>query len=305
MAGWKVASATRKLIFKDKGLLAYPIISAFLILIDAGVAFAVWLFVQFLTAGAGLALANAQHTTTVTLWGELLIPTSILVFVLFAVLADFTSVLFLLAMLLSFREFSMKGQKMGMSQALSQAMQYKNVIIKWSIFWTFVILPIEIIEGVISGKKKSHLVSRLVFRFLVNTTLAIALMFVFPIMLDDKVGPIEAMKRSVSTFVGRFGNTVGGLIYTDLYPLLLMLLGLVVIVAAILYVPAPFNVALASVGIIIWGFALVLKDCTMNAFKLILYDAKEGRPLPEGFSQDMIAGAFKQQQQPPSSPGSI
>ena len=97
--GWKLGSATRKLIFGDKGLLVYPIIGGIITFL-----LALALFVPL-----ALTISSASNTLIVA------------AVILFGFLSTFVSVYFLVALLLAFRQYSKTGKKMAMLNALSQA----------------------------------------------------------------------------------------------------------------------------------------------------------------------------------------
>ena len=115
--GWKLGSATRKLIFGDKGLLVYPIVGGIITFLLALV-----LFVPLV-----LTIATASNT---------LILAAV---ILFGFVSTFVSIYFLVALLLAFRQYSRTGKKMAMGDALAQASQYWVQILEWAVFYTIIV----------------------------------------------------------------------------------------------------------------------------------------------------------------------
>ena len=265
--GWKLGSATRKLIFGDKGLLVYPIIGGIITFL-----FALALFVPLV-----LTISTASNT--------LILATVIL----FGLISTFVSIYFLVALLLAFRQYSRTGKKMAMGDALSQASQYWVQILEWAVFYTIIVTILRAIESRIQG------IGGFLIGVIGSMALALATIFVVPSIIDNKTGPIKSIESSVKMITKNFGATFGGIVYSDLYALMFTIPGIILFIAGIIIAFGAFvpGIALAIVGIVLFVFGMMLNYVTSNAFILILYDYVNTGKLPKGFTKEMMDKAIR------------
>ena len=265
--GWKLGSATRKLIFGDKELLVYPIIGGIITFLLALV-----LFVPLV-----LTIATASNT---------LILAAV---ILFGFLSTFVSIYFLVALLLAFRQYSRTGKKMSMGNALSQASQYWVQILEWAVFYTIIVTILRAIESRIQG------IGGFLIGAIGSMALALATIFVVPSIIDNKTGPIKSIENSVKMITKNFGSTFGGIIYSDLYALMFVIPGILLFFLGIIIAFGAFipGIALAIVGIVLFVFGIMLNYVTSNAFILILYDYVNTGKLPKGFTEEMMDNAIR------------
>lgn len=130
---------------------------------------------------------------------------------------------------------------------------------------------------------------------LIGTGWAVAVYFVVPILVSEKIGPITAVKRSVAIIKKTWGEAlvaeVGfGLLYTiTSFATLAFLMA-----AAMLFEPYPV-ISLSIIAISMTYVVLsILVFLTLGSIlKAALYTyAVEGK-LPDAFDEDLIKGAFK------------
>ena len=270
--GWKLASETRKLIFGDKELLLYPILSALVTVLLAAA-----IFIPTFFSG----LFNS--------W------TVIFVVILFYVVVGFASTYILMALLVAFRSYT-KGKRISMGEAFSIVRPYTKLILEWAIFYTILVMILRAIESRFGG------IGRLLIGSIGSLAIATATLFAVPIILDKKVGPIAAVEESVKTIVHHFGNTFGGIVYSDLYGIAFFFLGVLVGIGFVFAGAVTGSIAVAIIGIVVIAiplavFGIIISYVTSNAFKLILYDYINGGALPKGFSKEMMESAAKQRKQ--------
>jgi hypothetical protein len=272
--GWKTASAVRKLVFKDKELFVYPILSVIVVILEAVIVFGTLIF-AVAPAGGGL--------NTVTF---------IVALFIFYVLVYFTGTYFIMAMLIAFRSFA-GGKKIGFGDAFGQTAPYAGLILEWALFYSVLVMILRAVESRLKG------IGRILVGSLGALAISTATLFAIPIILDKKVGPIKAVEGSISFIKDNFGSTFGGLIYADLYGMLISLIGIVILVAGVLllmssggqgYIPATAWIALGAgaIGLMVIVIGSLVSSVTMNAYKLILYDHFNGGKMPAGFTEDMF-----------------
>ncbi len=264
--GWKLGSATRKLIFNDKGLLLYPVTGGILALLLALALF--------------LPLLFALSTSSIFIIAAVII---------FGFLSTFVSVYFLVALLIAFRHYSTTKKKISMADALSKASQYWVQILEWAVFYTIIITILRAIESRIQG------IGRLLVGAIGSMALSLAIMFVVPSIIDNNTGPIKSIENSIKIITKNFGSTFGGIIYSDLYALLFIIPGVLLFVVGIAALTASTisGAVIMVLGIVIAVFGMMLNYVTSNTFLFILYDYVQTGKLPEGFTKDMMDNAIR------------
>lgn len=265
--GWKLGSATRKLIFGDKGLLVYPIIGGIVTFL-----FALALFVPL-----ALTISSASNILIAA------------VVILFGFLSTFVSVYFLVALLLAFRQYSKTGKKMAMADALSQASQYWVQILEWAAFYTVIVTILRAIESRVQG------IGGLLIGVIGSMALALATIFVVPSIIDNKTGPVKSIENSVKMITKNFGATFGGIVYSDLYALMFTVPGILLFIAGIIvaFASAIPGIALITLGIALAVFGIMLNYVTSNTFIFILYEYVNTGRLPKGFTKEMMDNAIR------------
>ena len=264
--GWKLGSATRKLIFNDKELLLYPVTGGILALL-----FALALF---------LPLLFTLPTSSISI---------IAAAIIFGFISTFISVYFLVALLIAFRQYSTTKKKISMADALSKASQYWVQILEWAVFYTIIITILRAIESRIQG------IGRLLVGAIGSMALSLAIMFVVPSIIDNNTGPIKSIENSIKIITKNFGSTFGGIIYSDLYALLFIIPGVLLFVVGIAALTASTisGAVIMVLGIVIAVFGMMLNYVTSNTFLFILYDYVQTGKLPEGFTKDMMDNAIR------------
>lgn len=288
--GFKTANATRKLVFGDKELFAYPVASVILSIIFAALILGSLFFMLLIGALSGLS-------------GAALVVIVIIVLYLLYLVVFFIGTYFTMAMLIAFREYA-KGtkQKISFSESLRRTAPYLKLIIEWSLFYTAIATLLHIIEGAINrlgGRYgiSGFIVSRLITGAM-NLALAAAVAFSLPVIIDEKTGPITTIKTSTKFIISNFGETFGGLIFTEIFGILIAIVGVVFIIAgAYVFFATGAVVAVAAIlaiiGVILVIFGVVLRYVLFNCFKLILYDYKTRKTMPKGFDSKLLDSSVK------------
>lgn len=271
-AGWALGKQVRKLVFSDHDLVLYPILSAVVIFAEMFAIFAS----LFIFSGFNPNVSSVAY---------------IVALFLFYLVSTFTSTYILVALLLAFRAYA-SGHKISMGEAFSQTAQYAKLILEWAIFFSIILLIVRLIE------QRLGAIGRIIFGLAAGIAIGIATIFVVPVIIDNKVGPIKAMKQSAEFFVRNFGKTFGGFIYSDLYNLMFIGSGILLIVLGALVAGASgiLGVAVIIFGFILMVFGMIMNFLTLNVFKLILYEYMNGKPLPNGISEELVKNAVKKKQ---------
>ena len=285
--GWRLSSQVRKKIFSDKALLYYSVLSAIIIIAEASVIFGSFLFINIGTFAAASSSSSASSSSL----SNAQTADFIVLLFLFYVISSFTSAYMLMALYIAFKSYS-NGVKIGIGQAIGEASAYVGVLLEWAVFYSIIIMLIRMLEARFRG------VSGALFGFLASATLSIGLMFAFPVIYEQKTGPLTAMKLSAKTFISHFGSSVGGIAYSDLYGLMIILLGVVIFIAMIGVAAVVPSISLGAVlagvvALVIFIVAgAVIASTTSSIFKLVLYDYASGRGLPDWLDENLVKSAL-------------
>ncbi|BCS91312.1 MAG: hypothetical protein ARM1_0769 [Candidatus Micrarchaeota archaeon] len=275
VAGWRIASKIRKEIFKDKKLLLYPIASAIVVILEF-----ILIVASFFIVSISQAPTQAGVSPLVYI---------VLLFI-FYVISSFTSAYFLMAFYIAFDEH-LKGNNISLSEALSKAKDYGSVLLKWSLFYSTVILIIRIIESRLRG------ISRIILGLAAGMALWAGLIFAFPIIYEKKLDPISAVKESAETLVKAFGSTISGIAYSDLYGIGMMLIGFLVLITSAIASGLLNSSIFLAIGLILFSVFIILgaivSSTTFNAFRLLLYKYVSSGQLPAILDEDTIKQAIR------------
>ncbi len=276
-AGWHLASLVRKSVSRDKGLFYYPLVSG----IVAIAMFAFTFFSLFVT----IPLNFSGPTLAIY----------VLSLLLAYVIVGFLSTMILLAMLIAYRAHN-SGNPISMRTAFAQAWSYRKPAVEWALFYTLLVVVLRIIESRFRG------IGQIAIGAIGSMMIAIATFFAIPSILDNRSGPIKAVKESVGTIKRSFGQTFGGVAYIDLYTLIFTLSGVLLFIAGLVLLSVlPLIIAafLIVVGILLIALGIVLNYTYMNILKLIIFDYVNGKGLPEGFNEQDIKSAIKKKRSRP------
>ena len=261
-AGWKLGGAVRKLIFEDKKLMVFPIIAAVVILVETIAIF------------ASLFLFGAGNSSPIIAW-----------LLVYYVVVYFTSTYVLVAMLIAFRSFGAK-KPVGFVEAFSKTSGYLVQIFEWAVFESIVTMIIRVIE------QRLGYVGAAIFGLAASIAMGTATAFAIPVIVDKKMGPIGTLKESTNFIINNFGKTFGGLIYSELYSLIFIVVGVLMVILGLFTLGV-----LAVVGIALIVFGGMMNYLISNVYRFILYDYMNGGKLPEGITDDMVKSSVKKQAQ--------
>ena len=266
--GWAIGKATRKLVFEDRDLFMYPLVSALAVVLEV--------VAIFLPSALFLNNPALQYYNLLSLFAVYMVVT-------------FTSTYIIMAMFIAFRSF-ISGKKISFGEAFSQVKPYAALILEWSIFYSIVLIAVRILESRLRG------IAGLFLGAALSIALSLSTLFVVPVILDEKLGPIAALKSSASFIIKNFGQSFGGLIYADLYSLAIAAVGILIVFAGLasaLFVNFFLGVVIGIVGFSVFVIGIMIGYLLSNLFKLILYDFIKYDRIPKGFTGDMLKSSTR------------
>lgn len=271
--GRTIVESSRALLKQDRSLTFLPLIGGFCSLL------------------ASLPLVLAQ----VVFSGQ-----SALQYVLYAltVLVGTTITTFFAVALAAGATARMDGEDPTYSSCVGTAARNLGSIVQWALFATTVGLILRVIESKLSG------LASLVLRVAGDAAFAAASYFVVPMLVHERIGPIDALKKSATT-VGaqwrkalRFNLRLGLLTVFTYFATGALLVASILNLAGVLSANQVSNVefirgvafVVASVVVLVWSlfhiYALSIYGRTA------LYRFAVGRPVP-GFSTEALRNAAK------------
>jgi hypothetical protein len=158
--------------------------------------------------------------------------------------------------------------------------------------WAFVSATVGMLLKAIENahEKAGEIVSALL-----GTAWTVITFFVVPILVVEKVGPIDAVRRSLSLLKQTWGEALVGRVGLGLFKLLLMLPGfLVALLGAALCAgnSAVLGVVLIGVGVL-YLLAVAAVGAALDAIFLgALYQYAAYQTVPAGFDAAAVQGAF-------------
>jgi hypothetical protein len=130
---------------------------------------------------------------------------------------------------------------------------------------------------------------------LLGTVWSVMTFFVVPVLVVEKVGPVEAVSRSVAllkrtwgeALVGRMG--IGFVLFLLALPILLVFLAGGYLLAAGM---VPVGVAMLVAGGVLLLIYLAVSSALHTILLAALYQYAADNRVPQGFEREMFAGAF-------------
>ncbi len=272
--GWSLAKQSLKVLRLDKELLVFPLLSGVACLLVMA-SFAVPLY---LTG----AMENFAEENTGTATKAIGIATGFLYyFINYFIIIFFNSALVACAII------RLKGGDPVVSDGIGAAMARLPQIAGWALVAATVGMILKAIES------RSERVGQIVTSLL-GMAWTIVTFFVVPVLVVEKTGPVEAIKRSTAIMKKTWGESLAANFGIGLITFVGMLVGFALIVPGgmLLQSSAWLGGVLIATGIL-WILAVSLIASALNSIlvaALYIY-AAEGKP-PEHFDSEMIHKAF-------------
>ncbi|MDE1856574.1 MAG: hypothetical protein KGH98_00655 [Candidatus Micrarchaeota archaeon] len=263
--GWMLGGAVSRMVYKDKKLLVYPSIAVLLSTLLTLVVF------------APLAISPQ---------GPGALGVVLLLIVWYVLIGTITFYLDM-ALLIEFRG-DYGGKKVGVRSALAQALGYMPYVAAWAIVYGLIMIVLDYVESLVRGYGGAG--AGAIFGIFAGFSVNAALLFVFPAIFEDRLGPIEAIKKSVDIVKRRFGQTFAGFAFTVLYALAFRVIGILIIVFAFLFLSGfgAIELVVLIIGLVVFGLGWVFANTFRMVLSLIVYDYLNGKPLPDGIDKQML-----------------
>lgn len=245
--GWRLAKLSLRVVRKDKELLLFPIIAGLImVLIVTGFILGIIFSLGF----SGIAEGSAPY---------LILAGVVVMYILMYFVAIFFQVAIIGCAMIRLD---------GGDPTLKDGFRIGRENIGRIFAWTLIAATVGLILS--SLQQRSGIIGRIVIGF-VGAAWSLATFFVLPVLVFEKVGPVQAMKRSISLFRKSWGETIVGGIGLGLIFVLAGLLGLLPIVIGLVI----GGITGALVGLIVaffyWIALAILASAASSVLNAALY----------------------------------
>lgn len=276
--GFSLARSSWAVLVKDKHLIVFPIISGILFLIVLG-SFAVPL-ATLVDWDAVQKQANANN-------GRLPVWFYPVAFAFY--FCTYFVIIFCNSALISCAMLRFNGQEPSVGDGFRMAMARLPQIFAWALVSATVGMLLKVIEN--AHEKVGYYVS-----MILGAAWSIMTFFVVPVLVVEKTGPIEAVKRSIAILRKTWGEALVGRLGLGLFLFLLFIPVIVLFIAGGLMLAnamVPAGIAVLVVAVI----ALLLHSAISSALNTILlaalYHYAADDRVPDGFDRHTFESAFQ------------
>ncbi len=277
---FRLAKSSWDVLFHNKKLVAFPIISGIACLI--------------VMASYAIPLAILAHNGQIQMDenGRPPLWTYPLAFAFY--FCNYFVIVFCNSALISCALMRFNGQQPTLGDGFRAAASRLPQIVAWSFVSATVGVLLKVIEN--ANDKVGEIVSAVL-----GTAWSVVTFFVVPVLVVEKVGPFAAISRSVQILKKTWGEALVGGLGLGFFKFLLICLGLLLLVPGIvLLVMSQGAGPLLLTGFVVLGFGIfgLLMLCAAAAaldtiFLAALYQYAAFDKVPEGFSADTMARAFQ------------
>jgi len=264
--GWKISMNSFKILKANKQLIIFPVLSGISLLLLIGS------FFTAIYAASGWNFDNLNGTSPVI---------NYLVMFLFYVVNYFIVVFFNMA-LIHCTHLYFKGEEVTVQKGLQFSMSRLGVIFSWAIFAATVGTILRAIQ------ENSGALGKIITG-IIGIVWSVTTFFVVPVIAYEKLGPIDAFKRSSQLMKQKWGESLGATFSFSIIQLLAMFLLAIPLFAIGALIHPLAGVALAIPGAFI---ILAVMSAAQTIFVSAVYHDVTGDPT-EHFNQQMIDNLFQ------------
>ena len=264
--GWKISMNSFKILKANKQLIIFPVLSGISLLLLIGS------FFTAIYAASGWNFDNLNGTSPVI---------NYLVMFLFYVVNYFIVVFFNMA-LIHCTHLYFKGEEVTVQKGLQFSMSRLGVIFSWAIFAATVGTILRAIQ------ENSGVLGKIITG-IIGIVWSVTTFFVVPVIAYEKLGPIDAFKRSSQLMKQKWGESLGATFSFGIIQLLAMFLLAIPLFAIGALIHPLAGVALAIPGAFI---ILAVMSAAQTIFVSAVYHDVTGDPT-EHFNQQMIDNSFQ------------
>jgi hypothetical protein len=260
---------------RDKKFIAFPIVSGLGCLLVT-ISFAIPMAVIAMRGGIQV---NEQHPQAP--WWTYLVAFAFY-------FCNYFVIVFCNSALISCALLRFAGEEPTLADGFSAAAARMPQILAWALVSATVGVLLKVIEN--AHEKAGQFISAIL-----GTAWTVVTFFVVPILVVEKVGPFDAIKRSVQLLRKTWGEAVIGHFGIGMFMLLLMLPGFLIFVLAVFamnVVPAA-GLALLFLGVLYFLVCGVISSALNTIYLAAMYQYASYKTIPAGFDRAIVERAFQ------------
>jgi hypothetical protein len=281
--GWELVKESWSVLKQDKELMLFPMLSSIACILVA-VSFAIpFIFVPDLTR---LVMEQKDHQVHVANNSRVL--GYVLGFAFYFV--NYFVIVFFNVALVSCALARFKGGNPTVGDGIQAAVQRLPQIFAWSLLAATVGMALRMLEERLSFLGKFVI-------GLVGLVWTMAIYFVVPVLAAERVGPLEAVKRSSKILMKTWGESLVGNISMGMISLLFSLPGIAVIVIGMVFGAAlnsiVVGILIGACGVIYLIFLSIVMSTLQQIFLAGTYLYASEGVIPPGFKEELLRDAFR------------
>jgi hypothetical protein len=275
---WSLAGQCWDVLKEDPALLVFPLLSSIVLLVLLG-SFALPMFAFYHSLQPALADGNTTHTSRLLFY----ITMYVFYFVSYAVMMFFNSALISVALK------RLDGESASVSEGLQMALSHLPAILGYAAIAATVGTILRSIE------ERVGFVGRIVIG-IIGAGWTIATAMTLPVLIEEDVGPVEAISRSLALLRRNWGENVignGGIsLGVAVVAIPIFVLAWVLVVAAG-STHSGASIFLAMALFVVMMIAIGLVSTTLHAiYTAALYRYATGSKENAGIDGDLLAEAY-------------
>jgi Family of unknown function (DUF6159) len=275
---WSLAMSSWGVLAKNKQLILFPILSGLACLLVL-VSFAVPMW--YVYDKLGFFNADGELKQQLPWW------TYLVAFAFY--FCTYFVIIFCNAALISCALLSFNGEKPTLADGFGAAFSRLPQIFAWALVSATVGMLLKMIEN--ANEKIGQFVAAIL-----GTAWSITTYFVVPALVVEKLGPIEAFKRSLAILRKTWGEALVGHIGLGFFQFLLILPGILLIFVGAAVLTAGQSLVLGLVVLAAAFLWLLIASVTCSALGTIylaaLYQFSAFDRVPQGYERDTMSRAF-------------
>lgn len=275
--GFSLAGSTWRVLTRDKHLIAFPIVSGFLFMLVL-VSFAVPM--ATLVDWTKFEQQMQANNNKPPVW------TYAVAFAFY--FCTYFVIIFCNSALISCALLRFNGETPTLADGFRTAMARLPQIFAWALVSATVGVLLKVVESL--NEKVGEFVASLL-----GAAWSIMTYFVVPVLVVEKVGPMQAVGRSVSLLKKTWGEALVGNMGLNFILFLLFLPVILVFVVGIVALAkgmVPVGIALMIVAAVLFLLHMAISSALSTIFLAALYQYAADERIPEGFDRRAIEGAF-------------
>jgi hypothetical protein len=277
--GWELAKASAGVLYSDKKLVLFPIVSGLGTLL---------VLISFVAPLLGLHWAGKIDLDPANNNGQPPVWTYAWAFAFY--FCTYFVIIFCNAALVSCAIMRFNGEEPTLGDGFAAAGRRLPQIFAWALVSATVGVILKAIES--AHEKVGEIISAVL-----GTAWTVVTFFVVPVLVVEKAGPFEAISRSVAILKKAWGEALVGNFGLGLFKFLLVLPGILLLVGAgalLGAAKAPFalGIAVVVVGVLWLLLASAVGAALDTIFLSALYQYAAYDKVPAGFDRRTIEEAF-------------